>query len=102
MKRISPLLEHEAESTVLDLAPSPWVLRRCNTTGFVFLENPPGYEALHDELAWQVTYQRECAARATAEPVRYAISTGLKRMRQMFKRHKVADLQSSSVKSVTC
>ena len=95
MKRVSPLLEHEADSTVLDLAPSPWVLRRCNTTGFVFLENPPGYEVLHDELAWQVTYQRECEARAAAEPVRYAISAGLKRMRRALKRHKVADLTQS-------
>lgn len=97
MKRVSPLLEHETETEIVNLAPPPWILLRCKETSFVFLENPPGYEILHDELAWQVTYKRECEARAAAEPVRYAISSALKKMRHTFKRNKVADLTQSLI-----
>ena len=43
LKRVSPLLERETATTQLDVAPSPWIVRRCNESGLVFLENPPGY-----------------------------------------------------------
>ena len=97
MKRVNPLLERETSSEVVDLAPAPWVLRQCTESGFVYLENPPGYEILHDELAWQITYQRECEARAAAEPIRYAVSTAFKKMRRTLKRNKIADLTESLI-----
>lgn len=91
------MLEQEAESEILNLAPPPWVLRRCKKTGIVYLENPPGYEVLHDEMAWQVTYKRESEARAAVEPVRYAVSTVIKKMRHALKRNKIADLTHSLI-----
>ncbi len=91
--RSSPLLEREGKTTLLRDAPAPWVLRRCEETGFVFLENPPGYASLQDEYAWEQTYNRETAARAAAEPARHAVSAGLKRIRrQVLKRNKIADI----------
>lgn len=93
MKRVSPLLERDGGTRVLDIAPAPWVVRQCNETGFVFLENPPGYDSLREELAWEVTSRRESRARATAEPARYAISTAVKRVRHdILKRNKMVDL----------
>lgn len=93
MKRNCPLLERDSGTRTLDIAPSPWVVRQCRETGFVFLENPPGYQSLEAELAWEVTSQREAQARAAAEPVVYALSTWIKRFRlRVMKRHKVADM----------
>ena len=97
LKRVSPLLERETATTRLDdVAPSPWVVRRCDESGLVFLENPPGYESLQSELAWEVTWQREADKRAADEPALYAMSNAAKRFRhRVLKRNKVADLATA-------
>ena len=94
MNRVCPLAERATATDVLEgLAPAPWVVCRCRETGFVFLENPPGYESLKEDLAWQVTYQRESQQRATAEPIRYTLSRWAKHLRRnVAKRHTVADM----------
>lgn len=93
MKRVCPLLERETRTHTLDVAPAPWVVRECEETGLVFLENPPGYESLKAELAWEVTSEKEAAARRAAEPTLYAMSTAAKDFRRrVMKRHKVADM----------
>ena len=97
--RVCPLAERATATEVLQgLAPAPWVVRRCRETGFVYLENPPGYEALQSELAWEVTWQREAQARAAAEPTLYRISQAVKRFRRrVLKRDKVADLATAAL-----
>ncbi len=92
--RVCPLTERATATDVIEgLAPPPWVARRCRETGFVFLENPPGYESLKQDLAWQVTSQRESQQRQQDEPLRYAASRWVKRLRRnVLKRHKVADM----------
>ena len=59
LKRVSPILERETETELLNLAPEPWKILKCLETDIVFLENPPGYEALKEEFAWEKTYQSE-------------------------------------------
>jgi len=98
LKRVSPLLERETPTALLDVAPPPWVVRQCLESGLVFLENPPGYESLHSELAWEVTWQREADKRAADEPTLYAMSTAAKNFRhRVLKRNKVADLATAIV-----
>lgn len=100
MKRVCPLLERQAGSVELGIAPQPWIVRQCSETGFVFLENPPGYESLQADLAWEVTSRREALARATAEPTLYAMSTAIKKFRlNTLKRNKVADLATAIVRN---
>lgn len=102
MRRVCPLLERESATTLLDVAPAPWVVRRCTETGFVFLENPPGYESLQSEFAWEATWQREADKRAVAEPALYAVSTAAKKFRKrVMKRDKVADMSTQIVKHCT-
>jgi SAM-dependent methyltransferase len=102
LKRISPLLERESATTLLDVAPAPWVVRQCNESGLVFLENPPGYQSLQSELAWEVTWQREADKRAADEPTLYALSTAAKNFRhRVLKRNKVADLATAIVRAST-
>jgi SAM-dependent methyltransferase len=100
LKRVSPLLERETATTPLDVAPAPWVVRQCQESGLVFLENPPGYESLQSELAWEVTWQREADKRATDEPALYAMSTAAKKFRhRVLKRNKVAELATAIVRA---
>ena len=92
--RACPLTERASATDVIQgLAPAPWVVRRCRETGFVYLENPPAYESLKQDLAWQVTSLRESHQRENTEPLRYAASRWVKHLRRnVFKRHKVADM----------
>ncbi|WP_151639305.1 class I SAM-dependent methyltransferase [Noviherbaspirillum aerium] len=96
--RISPLLEVRGEEIDLPYAPSPWILKQCAHTGVIFLANPPAYTELSDNFAYEVTFKRESEARQKAEPIRYAISTTLKRIRgRLLKRNKTLKLLRSIV-----
>jgi len=99
MKRDCPLPERPSETDRLPIAPDPWVVRRCRETGFVFLENPPGYDSLHADYAWEVTWQKEAQRRAAEEPALQAMSRAVKQFRhRVMKRHKVADLATALVR----
>ncbi len=99
MKRVCPLLERESATTTLDIAPPPWVVRECRETGLVYLENPPGYDSLRAEIAWERSSAQESQRRAAAEPALYALSTAAKRFRlRVLKRNKVADLATAIVR----
>jgi 2-polyprenyl-3-methyl-5-hydroxy-6-metoxy-1,4-benzoquinol methylase len=97
-QRHCPLLERPAPSAQLHAAPSPWQLRRCTETGFVFLANPPAQAQFQDEYAWEVTHEREADRRRKSEPAIHAMSTALKTFRQRFlKRDKVATMLSRTI-----
>jgi SAM-dependent methyltransferase len=81
-RRVCPLLERESASAVLPYAPAPWVLRRCQESGFVFLENPPLVESLKREYAWEVTSRRQTEDRRAAYPVLHALSAAFKSLRR--------------------
>jgi 2-polyprenyl-3-methyl-5-hydroxy-6-metoxy-1,4-benzoquinol methylase len=91
--RFCPLLERASSTSILDYAPAPWILKQCQESGFVYLENPPPYEGLKEEYAWEVTWKKEAESRKEAEPFLYAISTVFKSFRhKVLKRNKVLSL----------
>ncbi len=93
MKRVNPLSGLPTATRTLPYAPAPWTLLECTETGMVFLENPPGYDALKQEFAWEVTSAAESAARLAAEPLAYRLSTAVKRLRSRWlKRNKMGVL----------
>ncbi|HEX8404940.1 MAG TPA: class I SAM-dependent methyltransferase [Duganella sp.] len=93
LPRISPLRAVRGDEIDLPYAPAPWQLKQCKQTGIVFLANPPAYEALSRDFAYEVTFEKECKARRRAEPIRYAISSALKRFRgHVLKRNKSLSL----------
>lgn len=99
-ERVSPLLDVKGETIDLPYAPLPWVLKQCTQTGMIFLANPPSYEALSEEFAYEVTFKKESKARRQAEPLRYAFSSALKRLRgQVFKRNKTLRLVRELVRT---
>lgn len=55
-----------------------WTLRECPACGLVYLENPPAYEALEDEFAWEQTYEAERARRREGRRLYYLLSDSLK------------------------
>jgi len=98
IKRVSPILERETKTELLNLAPEPWKILKCLETGIVFLENPPGYEALKEEFAWEKTYQSEVESKKSAEPLRYKVSSFAKEYRhKVLKRNKVKDLSKKCI-----
>jgi SAM-dependent methyltransferase len=100
LSRVSPLAESECGTQPLPYASAPWKLKRCEKTGFVFLENPPAYEAFEEDFAWEKTWQAEGLRRKEAEPIRYAVSTAMKRFRsKVLKRNKVLALSSEIVRA---
>ncbi|MES2901632.1 MAG: class I SAM-dependent methyltransferase [Pseudomonadota bacterium] len=96
--RHSPLLAQAGPETELDFAPSPWRLKQCQQTGFVFLANPPAYSELEETYAYERTFALETRARRAAEPLRYAVSMGLKRFRnRVLRRNKTLGLMLDAI-----
>lgn len=101
LHRVSPILERETETKLLPYAPEPWVLRQCLETGLVFLENPPAYEALVEDYAWEATMAQEEQRRAADEPLFYAFRYRFKQFRvSMLNRNKVVDLARECVQQM--
>lgn len=72
---------------------APWNLKVCSGCGFVYLENPPDYDALSEEFAWEQTYELERKRRKAAEPVVFHISRITSYFRRsVFKRDKLRRL----------
>ena len=58
-----------------------WHIVQCATCNHAFLANPPPYQALEDEFAWEKSFQAEIARRKQDEPVVYALSSAYKSTR---------------------
>lgn len=79
---MNPILEAATPVEETGFARGEWRLVRCRETGFVFLPNPPAYDALAEEQAWESTYASERARRAREEPALVATANVILRVRQ--------------------
>lgn len=52
----------------------PWRIVACSDCGFVFLLNPPGYDALVSDFAWEKTRVEEMQRRKTIRPISAPLS----------------------------
>ncbi len=50
-----------------------WELKKCTACKFVYLQNPPAYEALRESLSWQKSWIEEKKRRRDEEPVLHKI-----------------------------
>ena len=55
---------------------------QCSETGFVFLPDPPSYDALAGEHAWESTFAAERARRRREEPIVATVGGWIKRLRR--------------------
>ncbi len=87
--RHSPLAERNTPSKTLDrYSKDGWLIKQCSETGFVYLENPPVYEAFEEDFAWEKTIEDERKRRKEAEPVVSALSSAGKGLRKFLRRKK--------------
>ena len=82
MMRHCPILGRATSSTPTPFSRGKWTLVRCAETGFVYLPDPPSYDALAGEHAWESTFAAERARRRREEPVVSAVGSWMKRARR--------------------
>jgi len=94
LQRLCPLCHHNnCTAAALPESKGGWHLKACQQCGTVYLENPPAYEALVTDFAWEKTSAVEETRRREARPTRKALSNQWKHFRQkVLKRDKLMDL----------
>ena len=70
-----------------------WILKNCNSCKFLYLVNPPEYEELHEDFAWEKSGKAQFEERHKKEPVIHFFSKlGITFREKVLKRNKVRDL----------
>ncbi|KIC11834.1 hypothetical protein RA19_04135 [Leisingera sp. ANG-M1] len=66
--RACPACGSSGYQRLAEYSPDHWEMAECTDCGFVFLRNPPGYEALKEEFAWETTYRAKKASSKGSTP----------------------------------
>ncbi|MEY3025648.1 MAG: hypothetical protein RLZZ238_545 [Planctomycetota bacterium] len=77
-----PILGRDSTTTPTRFSRGQWTLVRCVETGFVFLPDPPAYDALAGEHAWESTFAAERARRRREDPVFTGLGAWINRSRR--------------------
>jgi SAM-dependent methyltransferase len=97
----NPILGRDAPVDSTPFERDGWRLVQCSETGFVFLPNPPAYEALAEDHAWESTYEEERTRRARQDPIFSALGriTARLRLRLLPRRNPFAALTARHLKA---
>jgi SAM-dependent methyltransferase len=77
-RRDCPICKRDNRSQpVLGESQRPWELKMCAGCGLVYLENPPAYQSLEREFAWEKIWAEENARRRRRNPISYHLSRTL-------------------------
>ena len=99
LNRHCPICGSEAAHDHVDTW-NDWHLKICAHCGFVYLQDPPGYQGLSHDFAWEKTYEIERARRREEEPVIDRLSWLMRRFRRfILKRKKLYDLVDQYIPS---
>ncbi|MCC5024369.1 MAG: methyltransferase domain-containing protein [Candidatus Synoicihabitans palmerolidicus] len=79
--RLNPLTNSHTRTRPTPYSWGEWRVVQCEETGMVYLENPPSYDRLAEEFAWEKTYEEEKQRRYQDEPVLSRVSGMVKWMR---------------------
>lgn len=88
MQRPNPLTDTITEVRETPYSSGEWRIVACRETGMVFLENPPSYDQLESEFAWEKTFAAERTRRQQEEPVYSKVSALAKGARRLVRRRK--------------
>ena len=61
--RVCPNCEGAAATALPQYSRDGWDIVQCDSCALIYLQNPPAYEALEEEFAWENTYAQEDARR---------------------------------------
>ena len=78
---VCPILGRVTKIKPTRFSTDEWTLVQCEETGFVFLHDPPSYDAVANEFDWHDTFVREKQMRADREPLVSKLSQGFKQWR---------------------
>lgn len=94
MEMLCPILGRPTHVRPTRFHSGDWQIVQCTETGFVFLANPPSYEQLQVEHAWEVTSAAEKQRRREAEPWLAKLSLAAARMKLLLfpRRNRFFDL----------
>ena len=82
--RPCPACQAVERTRIEAFSPDEWEVASCDACGFVYLTNPPPYEALEEEHAWEVSHFKRLEKRGGSTPL-----SGLNRsLRAKFKLNK--------------
>lgn len=81
MKTQCPILGRSTTIEHTSYSQGEWSIVQCTETGFVFLKDPPSYQRLESEFAWEMTAAKQTEARRHKHPLQKAISKGLSRIK---------------------
>lgn len=59
-----------------------WKLKTCDRCGFIYLQDPPGYQEFSDDFAWEKTSKAERSRRRNEEPLMNRASKVLRHLRR--------------------
>jgi len=82
MNETCPLVGRPTPTEPTPYGDGRYRLVRCVETGFVFLRDPPGYDEVRDEFAWDVTVDHERLRRREAEPLLSRVSDATKHLKR--------------------
>ena len=98
-EQLCPLLERKTEVESTTFSRAPWSIVRCKKTNFVYLANPPAYDRLANEFAWEKTFEEEAQRRHREEPIVSRLSLWAIQLKMLLfpKRNKVSSLVCQSI-----
>ncbi len=101
MNHICPILDRPTPTQATSFRREQWQIVQCRETGFTFLANPPQYEQLQQEYAWEKTYESEKQRRQETEPAITLASDVAKEIKYRIspKRNRIADIAVHSIRS---
>ena len=101
MTRENPLTESRTKTRLSPYSKDQWRIVECQETGMVYLENPPKYEEMVDDFAWEKTFAEERKRRREEQPIVSRLSDVSKKSRKyMQKLRKIEKLPVAYFKSL--
>ncbi len=101
MESLCPILGRTTVVEPTQFSRESWHIVKCTETGFVFLANPPAYEQLESEFAWELTSKLESQRRFLQEPLLSRISLLASRLKKTLfpRRNRFFDLSHQLVRN---
>ena len=97
MNRLCPLCSSPKVLGSHAISRDLWKVVECASCGFVFLQNPPKYEELVDELAWEKVSDSDSKRRAAAAPASRKASRFIRKIRAKYIERVVPRLNVSTL-----
>ncbi|CAH1905776.1 Methyltransferase domain-containing protein [Candidatus Nitrotoga sp. HW29] len=97
MNRQNPITETKTRVSISKYSKDEWIIVECSETGIVYLQNPPDYSRLVDELAWEKQFSEERARRKAREPVAFFISSAIKKLRSKLRKKERIETVSEKI-----